>query len=253
MNKSLLLSHRATPGLAFLRPLFRSVCIIGPIFCFAQLLLGVDDEIATTINTDVSTFVATGNGYDAYAGAVSRTATDLVVPGATSSHGLVLQRTYSSTLSGGWNFSPLWGIDTYTTPPGAGTLVVHFPDGRSMGFNAPTQAGETAKRAAPGTKERLFVTQTTADLYLEDGSRVHFSKTTDTSGNDAYLITWFTLQYLVDPYGQTTTFAWEYYDFYGTPPHIRLKQVTDPSGRTLTYTYDPVKKLYPTQVTASTG
>jgi RHS repeat-associated protein len=216
-------------------------------------------EIAPTVDTDVSTLIATGGGYDAYTGSVRRFITDLVVPGAVSANGLNFTRTYSSALpySSGWSFAFNWAIEG--RPSIGDGLLVTFPDGRILKFQGPrsSQTGETAWRTAAGTNERLFRYNTnqyigTVDLVLEDGTLIHFDRETDLSNSDSYLIDYFTRTYMLDPYGQKTTFGYEQIPGTFDPHKIRLKTVTDPSGRTLTLSYDPnMNEL--TRVTASNG
>jgi RHS repeat-associated protein len=214
-------------------------------------------DVSPEQNTDVSTRIATGCGYDAYTGSVRRTVIDLVVPGAIGSHGLNMVRTYSSSISGngGWTFSYSWAIEG--KPSIGDGVLVSFPDGRQLKFQPPNSNRDTAWRSAVGTNERLRFQSTnqstgTVDLWLEDGSRVHFDRETELSGNDQYLIDYFTLRYFVDPYGQTTTFSYEQIPGTFEPHDIRVNQITDASGRSLTLTYEPVTRVL-SQVTASNG
>jgi RHS repeat-associated protein len=216
-------------------------------------------EITPTVGTDVSTLISTGSGYDAYTGSVRRFITDLVVPGAVSSNGLSWTRTYSSALpySSGWSFAFNWAIEG--RPAVGDGLLVTFPDGRRMKFQGPrpSQTGETAWRTAAGTNERLFRYNTnqysgTVELFLEDGTRIHFDRLTDLSNSDSFPIDYFTRTYMVDPYGQVTTFGYEQIPGTSDPNKIRLKTVTDASGRNLTLSYDPNTKEL-TGVTASNG
>jgi RHS repeat-associated protein len=206
-------------------------------------------------NTDVSTRIATGCGYDAYTGSIRRTVTDLTVPGAIGSRGLSIVRSYSSLSpwESGWSFSHDWRIEG--RPSSGDGYLVYFPDGRISKFKPPrsSQTGETALRGPAGTNERLFLQSTnqyigTADLWLEDGSRVHFDRETELSSNDQYVIDYFTLRYLVDPHGQTTTFSYEQIPGTFDLHDIRLSRITDASGRFLSFTYGSV-----IQVTASNG
>jgi hypothetical protein len=99
-----------------------------------------------------------------------------------------------------------------------------------------------------GAKERLFETDTDPipnngsrsgeyDLYLEDGSRVHFSRISDTDSDEHYFIDYVTPEYVVDPHGNETTLEYEIYDDYPLG-QIRLKKVIDKaSGRFLQFTY----------------
>jgi hypothetical protein len=227
-----------------------------------QLLAASYDpaEDTPTTTSDVSTFVATGSGYDAWSGSVRRTVVDMDIPAALGTHGLKVIRTYSSSgqYGGHWSWSYGWAIEGRPFSV-AGAPLVSFPDGRQLRFHAPnsTQTGETALRAKRGSNERLFLhgSQTgggTADLWLEDGSVVHFDWIVQESSNGAYLEDAFIPEYFLDQYRQKTTLTLEDYDQYSWPFHKRLKQVTEPGGRTLTYTYDQTL-VFPVQVTASTG
>lgn len=232
------------------------------LFCWTphRLLAASYDpaEDTPTTNTDVSAYIATGSGYDGWTGSGRRIVTDIKVPAALGSQGLEVVRTYSSSGFGGgyWSFSYGWSIQG--RPSGTPGYLVYFPDGRTLRFEIAksTQTGETALRAKRGTNERLYLNGTqlrggTADLWLEDGSIVHFRWYVEQAPNDAYWIDYFTPTSWVDPHGQVTTVTYEQYDY--EPGHIRLKQVTDPAGRTLTYTYDPNGPNILTQITASTG
>jgi hypothetical protein len=245
-------------------------------------------------NTDVSSFIGTGCGYDAWTGSARRVVHD-IFPVATSlaDGGLKLDRTYSShndalhippdyiyyapgerhgvfQLSYTWWMAGRDGINTSTD-----LYVVHFPDGRSAGFHSAANSGipgETAWRSGLGTKERLVFndpngkgayTSGTADLYLEDGTIVHFSRYTDfiewtppphSARPPNFLFDIFTPTGVTDPHGLLTTFTMEQipgkYEMWET----RLKQVTDPSGAFLQFSYgsDFVNAAI-TQVTASDG
>lgn len=64
-------------------------------------------DVSPTTNTDVSSMITTGSGYDAWTGSSRREVTDLVVPGAVSEHGLKWTRTYNSD-TGQWSFGYTW-------------------------------------------------------------------------------------------------------------------------------------------------
>src|SRR5689334_16112896 len=67
-------------------------------------------DVSPTMNTEISTMITTGSGYDAWSGSVHRVVTDLVVPSAASSHGLKVVRTYNSSNGIGWTSSWIWEI-----------------------------------------------------------------------------------------------------------------------------------------------
>ena len=216
-------------------------------------------DVSPSENTDVSTMITTGCGYDAWTGAVRRAVTDIDVPGAVSSHGLKVVRTYTSSTGIGWSLSWQWQLYGRPFTSGASYLV-NFPDGRAITFKPPSQslinAGETAYRGLAGTKERLFLnnpgsSNRSADLYLEDGSHVHF--TWDILDNeDGTLTDLFYPESFSDPYGQVTALINEVYDF-DHPDAKHLTHVIDPSGRELNYNYDPVYPGRLANITASTG
>jgi RHS repeat-associated protein len=191
---------------------------------------GIPTDSSPTIDTDISSLIATGCGYDAWTGSARRNVVDFEVPGAVSEHGLKWERTYSSS-SGGWSFAYTWSVANrpyYTTGPHIG-----FPDGRSQ------RAGET------GTKERLFDTGNrgsgTTDVYLADGSIVEFDRYSATVGSqENYWVDYYTPLWLKDRHGRQTMLTWEQADANTDSGHIRLTNVRDPSGRwiQITYGYD---------------
>lgn len=201
--------------------------------------------------------ITTGCGYDAWSGSVHRVVTDLVVPSAASSQGLKVVRTYSSSNGIGWSMSWQWQIH-FRPWSSDGSYLVNFPDGRAERFlpPRPSQTGETAYRGAAGTNERLYSSDLnqnvgTADLWLEDGSVVHFDRITEYSDATQQLTDYFTPRSFTDPYGKVTTlsnvqYGPEYSDYH-------LTKVTDPSGRYLTYNYDPGEPGLLQSIVASTG
>lgn len=157
---------------------------------------------------------------------------------------------------GGWIITGGPGA-SISAKPEFSSLVVSFADGRRINFKPPNASltGETAYRGPLGTKERLFINRTnqysaTADLWMEDGSHEFFNWGTELSGNDQYVIDIFTPVYFEDPYGQRTTWTFEQIPGTYDPEDVRVKQVRDASGRSLTYTYNG--KLV-SQITASNG
>jgi hypothetical protein len=175
-------------------------------------------DVSPDHNTDVSTTISTGGGYDAYTGAVRRRVIDMIVPGSIGSEPLKVVRSYSSMPYGGWAFEIGPGASITGRPEYAG-YVVSFGDGRRINFKPPkaSQTGETAWRGPLGTKERLFINNTnynggiigTVELWMEDGSHQLWDRRTELSGNDQYLIDIFTPVYFEDPYGQRTTWTLE--------------------------------------------
>ncbi len=215
--------------------------------CFSSLVSSASAQIggapagtSPTIDTDVSSLIATGSGYDAWTGSVRRHVVDFEVPGALSEHGLKWERTYNSSASGGWSFAYTWRI---LYRPYFQTQNAIYPDGRQSHFEV-------------GTKERYFQTSDTADLYLDDGSVVHFSRHSDWVDGDppqGYWVDYYTPLWLTDRYGRRTTLDWEFCGSYPDSDNIRLRQVTDPSGRWIKIDYDPVHVNSPTLVYGSDG
>lgn len=196
-------------------------------------------DVSPTMNTDVSSMIATGCGYDAWTGSAHRTITDLVVPGATSSHGLKWVRTYASSTAQMWHYSYTWH---YIGPPFS-PRGMYFPDGRQ------------AKLSERGTKEQwihspLQAQSGTADLYLDDGSKVHFLWEADAEQGQPVVYIYQT-DYFEDPYGQRTTLAFE--AFHGDTGNERLTDVTDESNRWLHITYDDIVWNLVKRVDASDG
>src|SRR6266404_8944248 len=75
----------------------------------AQVSAPSATDISPTVNTEVSSRIHTGCGYDAWTGSAHRSVTDLEVPGAVSSLGLKWVRTYNSgNHDNPWSFSWTW-------------------------------------------------------------------------------------------------------------------------------------------------
>ena len=254
------------------------------------------EDATPTTHTDVSSFISTGCGYDAWTGSARRVVHDIFpVAGSLAKGGLRLDRTYSShndalqplpdyvyyapgerhtamQLSHTWWMTGQDGLNTSSD-----RYIVHFPDGRSAGFHRPEDSGlpETAAwRSGLGTKERLFFyhdppiggwSQTgTADLYLEDGSIVHFERVTDYIERDYrlpddprtedFLLDAFSVASITDPHGLVTTFEMEQIPGKWEAWEKRLKRVVDPSGAYLEFNYGADFVNAPiTTVTASDG
>jgi RHS repeat-associated protein len=216
-------------------------------FFWAALLVALSDlqaqvsppsvnEISPAVNTEVSSLIHTGCGYDAWTGSVRRSVTDLEVPGAVSSLGLKWVRTYNSgNRENPWSFSwtwRRWGRSWGTDP-----IAVHLPDGGIWRITEPGMKLRFVDPCGPSCGGG------DAFLYLEDGSKVHMDLYREPPEPDQqpprnYWIDHYTPTYVDDPYGRRTTLEYE------TPcgstiyqELIRLKQVTDPSGRWIHITY----------------
>ena len=204
-------------------------------FCdlHAQVSPPSASEISPAVNTEVSSLIHTGCGYDAWTGSVRRSITDLEVPGAVSLLGLKWVRTYNSSGSGvlGWSFSWTW---RYWGRGWGDEVGVRLPDG---GIWRPTETGTKLRfwRSCNGGPNCLYGE---AFLYLEDGSKVHMNFWVDPPDDYRnYPVDYFTPDYVDDPYGRRTTLEYEEACVFGNGNYIRLKQVTDPSGRFIRIRY----------------
>src|SRR5437016_1787927 len=88
-------------GLAFLSRLLAVALLVdagGVAFSnlAAQVSAPSATDVSPTVNTEVSSVINTGCGYDAWTGSAHRSVTDLEVPGAVGSHGLKWVRSYNS-------------------------------------------------------------------------------------------------------------------------------------------------------------
>jgi RHS repeat-associated protein len=196
-----------------------------------------------THNTDVSPSVTTdgGEGYDAWSGSITRTVVDLDVPGATADHGLKWTRTFSSGL-GFWSTAYGWDV---TWRPFYGSPHISHPDGREGPIR-------------PGSKEQFVDvadnhSSGNAYLYLEDGSKVTFYRTTQQPNNcqDA-CNTWedyYQPISVTDRHGNVTRLECSEDSNDGTPSY-RLDRIVDPSGRYLQLTYDSYYRFLLLSVTA---
>jgi hypothetical protein len=207
-------------------------CIAAISAAQAQLSPPAATDVSPTVNTDVSSLIHTGSGYDAWTGALHRSITDLEVPGAVSSLGLKWVRTYNSTADSGllgWSFSYTW---RYWGQGWADPVGVRLPDGGIWRTNQ------------PGTKMRFWrncnggpdCPTGYATLTLEDGSIVHMSFWVDTP-DDNHRVDHFTPYDVQDPYGRITTLSYENAIPGSSGDYMRLKQITDPSGRFIKITY----------------
>ena len=158
---------------------------------------------------------------------------------------------------GVWSFDFGGSEASISARPEYSTYVVSFGDGRRINFKPPkaSQTGETAWRGPLGTKERLFINNIdqyrgTVDLWMEDGSHKLFERRSELSSNDQYVIDIFTPLYFEDPYGQRTTFTHEQIPGTYDPEDVRIKEIRDASGRSLTFTYNG---RFVSQITASNG
>jgi RHS repeat-associated protein len=212
---------------------------------FAALLVTsaygqVGNDNPTGISGAFDRDITTGCDYDAYTGAARRQITDLVVNGAVGAYGLSFSRTSISRYNtgaatdfgkaGSWLHSYQWTIDTVTTTlTRPKSYTVNFPDGTRLTFSDNSDGnvyGDPYSRAGVGTRERLQIiwdSQTAGRLWLilPDGGKVYFT-VQRTHPNANYVFT-YTLQSIIDPYGQTTTIT-------GSPANSPVT-ATEPAGR----------------------
>jgi len=201
----------------------------------AQVFAPSATDISPTVNTEVSSRIHTGCGYDAWTGSAHRSVTDLEVPGAVSSQGLKWVRTYNSATkdngNGGWSFSYTW---RYWGRGWADPQAVVLPEG---GIWRPSEPGTKLRLVRSGLQEQINVF---ANLYLENGSMVRMEGYTDFPDDQSQaIIDHFHPLYVIDPYGRTTILTYEQVnsDTCYSCDNFRLIQVTDPSGRWLKISY----------------
>jgi RHS repeat-associated protein len=196
--------------------------VIGVGLSATTLRAQVGNNNPTGIAGEFSGEVTTGCDYTLYTSTARRSVTDLVVAGGVGAYPLAFGRISTSRYNvglavdmgtaGSWLHSYQWSIDTLTTGLSRPTsYTVNFPDGGRMVFNDNSEGniyGDPYFRSGFGIRQRLQViwdTQTTGRLYLllTDGGKVYFT-VQRTHPNANYVFT-YTLQTIIDPFGQTTT------------------------------------------------
>src|SRR5438105_3898610 len=164
-----------------------------------------------TIDTDVSSLITTGSGYDAWSGSVRRHVVDFQVAGSS----LKWERTYNSS-NAHWSFAYTYQM---VYRPIYQTENIVYTDGRQSHFEV-------------GTKERLFnqpptskegdTTYATSNVYLADGSIVYFDHVTQRIGEPDQqtptyqIVDTYTSQFMVDRYGHGIDFSWQPVDDYNS-------------------------------------
>lgn len=188
-------------------------------------------EVSPTSGYDVSSLITTGCGYDAWTGSTHRHVVDFEVPGAINSHGLKWERTYNSATNT-WSFGYNWKLEW---KPSFNRVNAFFPDGRQSHFEV-------------GIKERYFQGQDAdgtkwSEVYLEDGSIVHFSRDSVWVGEpdhvppDNVLVDFYQPLWMKDRYGRQISIASEHYGN-ADQPLYRITGITDEaSGRWIKITY----------------
>jgi len=202
------------------------------------------NDVSPSVNTEVSSLIHTGCGYDAWTGSVRRSVTDLEVPGAVSSLGLKWVRTYNSgNPANPWSFS--WTWRRWGRSWGSDPIAVHLPDGGMWRIVEPGMKLRWDEVDDQGNHCGMSCTSGHAYLYLEDGSKVHMDLWREPPEPDQtpprnYWIDHYTPTYVDDPYGRRTTLEYEELcgnQYITSDGLIRLKKVTDPSGRFIRITY----------------
>ena len=219
------------------------VLLLLPISAYSQQSQGpAASDTALDTETDISSVISTGSGYEAWSGAVQRQVTDFAVPGTVSEQGLKWTRVYDSS-TGRWSFAYTWRV--YGQPFSSAYAAV-FPDGRTTHFGV-------------GCKERLFQSGGiqqgggAKQLYLQDGSMVYFDWVYDPADPDTQAPTteYITPLYVLDRYGRQTNLTWE--NFGQSEFNLHLTQVTDPTGRYIKIYHTYTNANCPTLVVGSDG
>jgi YD repeat-containing protein len=152
--------------------------------------------------------ITTGCAYNVLNHNARRQIDDIVVPGAIGKYGLKMTRYYNSRstavyslMGAGWTHGYQWGW---------GNSVFSYPNGDKQDWTCEASLG-----ISDGSESGN-------DFRLADGGTLHF----DSSNG------YFQLRTIKDPYGQTTTLAYNNSGF--------LSRVTEPGGRYLQFTYGQV-------------
>ncbi len=199
--------------------------------------------------------VQTAGGYGSYTASTQRTVPDLFVPGGVGKYPLRFVR-YSTSryvpgddsggggpfgAGGSWRHNYRWALYRDNTGVTPAVWRVHYPDGAVVRFTTMPVASPNGGAAPPpdpylrsnkpGVRDRLAAptgqspVNSTLTLILGDGSEVAFTLQSDGVTYHATSI--------IDPYLQTTTLA-----YYPSGPNSgKLQTVTEPAGRTLTFSY----------------
>jgi RHS repeat-associated protein len=253
-----------------------ALCAAGGPKLFAQA--GNDNPTGNA--GDFNGVVTTGCSYDPYTGNSKRSIIELSVNGSVGKYPLAFARISNSRYSigqddngngqladfgnaGAWLHSYQWTINPRVVATGGHptAFTANYPDGRIVTFSASTN-GDPYYRGPQGVRDRLQVfwdsrTAGRAYLIMPDGGKVWFSIAITTlqgcgSGCTGYA---YTLQGIIDPYGQVTTISGSPANFY--PNSTGLVTITEPGGRWLKLNYQQVTNnpwaYIITSVTASDG
>ena len=219
-------------------------------FAAPQLFGGAGNNNPTGVVGEMNGNITTACNYDPYTANAVRPVTDIVVAGEVGAYPLAFTRISNSRYTigqddngfglnadfggdGNWIHSYQWAIDTKLTARGKPTsFAVRYDDGRVVTFSASTN-GDPYYRGGNGISDRLQVfwdSSTTGRAYLirPDGGKVWFSIAI-TPGGGGWTQYTYTVQGIIDPYGQTTTITGSYL--------TGLVTITEPGGRWLKLYY----------------
>ncbi|HJT44657.1 MAG TPA: RHS repeat-associated core domain-containing protein [Chthoniobacterales bacterium] len=198
--------------------------------------------------------VTTGCHYDPYTGNAKRSVTDITVEGGVGTQPLAFTRTSNSRYAvgnddlsvnlsadfgsdGNWVHSYQWAIDTKSKGTGKPTtFTVRYDDGRVVTFG-PSSNGDPYYKGGKGVADRLQVfwdSSSAGRAYLirPDGGKIWFSiAISHPPGCGGCSVYTYTVQGIVDPYGQVTTIT-------GSVPS-GLVTITEPAGRWIKLYYTP--------------
>ena len=171
-----------------------------------------DDHNPIGVSGVFEGMITTGCAYNVLSHNARREIDDIVVPGSIGKYPLKMTRYYNSrstTVSGlmgaGWTHGYQWGWDFSHN-------VFSYPNGDKLDGNCYSPVG-VSDGWEPGNN---------GNFRLADGGTLHF----DNSNG------YFQVRTIEDPYGQTTTLAYNNSGF--------LSRVTEPGGRYLQFTYSQV-------------
>ncbi len=224
----------------------------------SQLFAQAGNDNPTGNAGDFNGDVTTGCHYDPYTGNAKRSITDIVIGGTVGAYPLEFTRISNSRYSvgqddfgngltadfgssGNWIHSYQWAIDSQTGGAGRPTnFTVRYPDGNIVTFRSSTN-GDPYFRGGQGVSDRVQVfwdslTAGRAYLIMSDGGKVWFSiAITKPRGCNGCTFYTYTVQGIIDPYGQTTTISGS--------PQSGLVTITEPAGRWIKlYRYNPSQR-----------
>jgi RHS repeat-associated protein len=221
--------------------------------------VGSDNPTGPAGEFEGSGIVTTGGHISTYTANASRSVTDLVVAGGVGAYPLAFTRVSNSRsyvvndnsgggqnadfgTAGNWLHSYQWSIDPKSKASGAKptSFNVNYPDGSGVTFTTSTN-GDPYYRGGQGVSDRLQVfwdSSTAGRAYVirPDGGKVWFSIAITGCGGTCKLYT-YTVQGIIDPYGQTTTISGS--------PQSGLVTITEPGGRWIKlYYFSPSGYVY---------